>query len=263
MIRTYVLDTDMLPDPYEHPGQWEACMQNVTEERAEKIRRIRHVEAKKQSLGAGLLLHAVWNRSEPDAQITQEAYGKPVCAAIPFNLSHTKEAVILSVAKEISANEMDTPDLRIGCDIEQIHTYKPGIARRFFTKEEYHTLEAVGDPQAQAELFCRYWTKKESVMKMTGLGLALPMELYDVRGGQAITDNAKVHAWYEKELQKDLQKDRKKEQKKEALAQAACILLQEKIYLKEYRYKKCCITVCSTVERFAADLSILHSIGNW
>lgn len=238
MIQTYVLRTDMLPDEIQQPLEWEACMRKISRERAEKIRKIRHAQAKKQSLGAGLLLQYVKRKKGPKAQITREAYGKPACADAAFNLSHTVDAVILSIWEG-----EDTAQIMIGCDVEQIKTYRPGVARRFFTKEEYRSLEAVSDPREQAEWFCRYWTKKESVMKMTGLGLSLPMDLYDIRQAKAVTDCEKTQAWYEKEC--------KKGQMKAELARAAHILLHETMYFKEYGYEKCRIAVCSTSDQFA------------
>lgn len=241
MIQTYVLDTGILPDMQDDPAGWEACLEKLPAERVEKIRRIRHAEAGKQSLGAGLLLHEVCSRLAPEAEIACGAYGKPVCAELSFNLSHTKEAVILSVWE----GRRDDAQVLTGCDIEKLHPYRSGIAGRFFTRAEYDSLEAVCDPQAQAELFCRYWTRKESVMKLTGLGLSLPMDLYDVRGSRPAADHTKVHAWYEKAL--------KKGEQKPELTQAAEILLQKELFWKEYRYRDCCITVCSTCNCFASD----------
>ncbi len=240
MIQTYVLNTGELPDRLDYPAQWEAYMQKMPPERVEKIRRIRHEETKKQSFGAGLLLHDVCKRLAPGEEITYAAYGKPACADLPFNLSHTKDVVILSVWEGINREEV-----MIGCDIEQIQPYQAEIAGRVFTRAEYHSLQAVQNPQEQAELFYRYWTKKESVMKLTGLGLSLPMDLYDVRGSQPVVDFEKTYTWYEKEL--------KKGQIKEGFTQAVETLLYRKMYFKEYRYPPCCITVCSTMEQFAPD----------
>lgn len=242
MIKTYVLDTSTLPDPADASHGPDACIDGLPAERMEKILRIRHPDARRQSLGAGLLLNKVLGTLAPGAEITYGSYGKPLCAGIPFNLSHTKDAVILSIW-DIKAAAFPA-DFPIGCDIEQIRPYKPGVARRFFTEAEYRSLEAVRDPQERAELFCRYWTRKESVMKLTGLGMSLPMDLYDVRGSQAAADMAKTAAWYERGL--------KKGQVSAEYRQAAAILLNQTLFLQEYRYRNCCITVCSFLNQFAA-----------
>ena len=52
MIVTYLLDTHTLPDPVENPE----LLDGLPQERIEKIRRLKHTESRKQSLGAGLLL---------------------------------------------------------------------------------------------------------------------------------------------------------------------------------------------------------------
>lgn len=267
MIKTYVLDTSTLPDPADASNGPGTCIDGLPAERMEKILRIRHPDARKQSLGAGLLLNKVLGTLAPGAEITYGSYGKPLCAGIPFNLSHTKDAVILSIwdikAAALPALKenirggpfsksgfsdadfsIEAAGFLIGCDIEQTRPYKPGVARRFFTEAEYRSLEAIKDPQEQAEWFCRYWTRKESVMKLTGLGMSLPMDLYDVRGSQAATDMAKTVAWYEIGL--------KKGQVPAEYRQAAAILLNQTLFFQEYRYRNCCITVCSFLNQFAA-----------
>lgn len=262
MIKTYVLDTSTLPDPVDASNGQGTCLNGLPAERIEKILRIRHPDARRQSLGAGLLLNKVLGTLAPGAEITYGSYRKPLCAGIPFNLSHTKDAVILSIldikaaalpALKENISGFPDADFLIGCDIEQIRPYKPGVARRFFTEAEYRSLEAVRDPQEQAELFCRYWTRKESVMKLTGLGMSLPMDLYDVRGSQAAVDMAKTTAWYERGL--------KKGQVSAEYRQAVAILLNQTLFLREYRYRNCCITVCSFLNQFAAAYERMSFTG--
>lgn len=255
MIKTYVLDTSMLQDPMEEQAKLETWMDQVSPKRMEKIQRIRHPNVRKQSLGAGLLLHKILGRQAPGEKITYRSYGKPTCAQIPFNLSHTDRAVILSIWEHSGAAQPFTKeeaDVLIGCDIERMKPYKPSVARRFFTKAEYESLEAVKDPQVQAELFCRYWTKKESVMKLTGLGMSLPMELYDVQNEQVEVDLKKTSAWLEKELEKG--------RINAEYEQAADILQNKKLFLKEYRYEECCIAVCSFLDEFEQDYILVSKL---
>lgn len=252
MIQTYLLNTGSLPDPDKDPTEWAACLRVLPPERAENIRRLRHTEQKKQSLGAGLLLRDMQRRLAPQAEITYEAYGKPVCKQLAFSLSHTKEAVILSVWE---GRKEENDGILIGCDIETIRPCQKSVARRFFTEAEYAALEAIGDPAVQAERFCRYWTKKESVMKLTGLGLSLPMHLYDVQDTEAFVDRFKTRAWYEKGCKKEFETEKKKAE----FAQAANLLLEKKLWFKEYRYQRCRIAVCSTVDKFASDYILAKS----
>lgn len=276
MIQTYLLDSAALPDPLGKglPGA-ETGMYGLSAERMEKIRRIRHPGTRKQSFGAGLLTAYMLERLAPEAVIRTSCYGKPACAGVPFNLSHTKDAVILSVMD--SGGKMAKPfhkdacagcnwkgradaciccgldGVCIGCDIERVQTYRPQIARRFFTAAEYQSLEAASGAEAQAELFYRYWTKKESVMKLTGLGMRLPMELYDVRSRQVVLDTEKALLWYGK--------NREQEQGKREFAQAAEVLLHRKLLFKEYRYKEYCIAVCSIFGGFAPEIGIMEYGG--
>lgn len=246
MIKTYILDSAALPDPLEE----EACMQGLPRERVEKIRRIRHPEIRRQSLGAGLLLENALSQLAPDAAITYNPYGKPVCQQAPFSLSHTMGYAMLSIwsgpGQPFATGEAA---FSVGCDIERIGLYRPRLARRFFTEAEYQSLEAVEDPQAQAELFCRYWTKKESVMKLTGLGMSLPMDLFDVRGGQVAVNREKTMEWRGAGLQ-----HRPRTQNGSAFQHAVGILLDRELFFKEYRYLDCCITVCGLADRFAPEI---------
>lgn len=256
MIQTYLLDSAALPDPLGKglPGA-ESGMYGLSAERMEKIKRIRHPGTRKQSFGAGLLTAYMLGRLAPGAVIRTNSYGKPACAGVPFNLSHTKDAVILSVMESgegmAQPLEKDACAVCIGCDIERIKPYEPRVAKRFFTAAEYQSLEEESGAEAQAELFYRYWTKKESVMKLTGLGMRLPMDLYDVRGSQVVLDTEKALLWHVKS----------KEHGNEEFAQAAEVFLHQKLFFEEYRYKEYCITVCSISCRFAPEIGIMEFGG--
>lgn len=257
MIKSYVADCVCLPEAT--PDEVRKIYAGVLpDERIEKICRIRHSEVRKQSLCAGLLLHHVLDRLSPGAQLTYQAFGKPLCAGLAFSLSHTENAVLVSVW---DGQDSPTPfskeaaDFFIGCDIEKIRPYRPHIARRYFTKPEYDSLESIKNPQEQAELFSRYWTKKESVLKLTGLGMLLPMDLFDIRSELVQADRDQVQAWYEKQ-----DKERQAQ-----YGQAASMLQERRMYLKEYRHQGCCVTVCALAERFAEDVEIVNikRLSDW
>ncbi len=282
MIKTYIIRTDTLPDPLHQADS----MQGLPKERIEKITRIKHEGARKQSFGAGLLLKEVLKKTASGAEISYNSFGKPFAGGIPFSLSHTDNAAVLSIwetapdsrSAAIESIEKDgrkqdirpenrepdscvkqCPDLEhlseeggnqvfLGCDIEILQRCNPKIARRFFTGEEYRELEEAGSEQEKSWLFTRYWTRKESVMKLTGLGMALPMDIFDVRNAMAASVNReKVKAWA----------DSVKEKLQPEYARAAEILQNCTLFFKEYRLGSCCITVCSTVNRFAAETIML------
>ena len=284
MIETFLLESSTLPDPIDVPKE----LGKLSSERIEKIKRFKQPESRKQCFGAGLLLEyglrrtavnhlpdkrgqqktltdellSVQNIEEENSSLTEKicfhSYGKPYLAGIPFNLSHTTGYVILSILTQ--HEKSDKTDISIGCDIEPVKAYHPQIARRFFTRNEYLKLEQA-DSRIQAELFCQYWTRKESVLKMTGLGIAMPMDLFDISSGsKAAADREKTLAWQET-VQKKEQTSRKpaKEDYTEKLYHhAAKSLLDDNLYMKEHRYDECCITVCSNYMQFAQELRVVH-----
>ena len=70
-------------------------------------------------------------------------------------------------------------DREVGCDIEEIARYDLRVAKRFFAPEEYECI-AAAPPEEQKERFFRYWTLKESFLKVTGRGLDLPMSSFGI-----------------------------------------------------------------------------------
>ena len=135
MVKTYWMDSHLLPDLSGDAKAWEACLKRLPGERVEKIRRIRHPEGRRQSLGAGLLLQEALDRLAPGAGITDLPYGKPVCAQVPFSLSHTKDRVILSIWEGADQPyKKEDSDYLIGCDIESVRPCRMHIARRFLQR---------------------------------------------------------------------------------------------------------------------------------
>lgn len=244
MIQTYLLDSSALPDPLDVPEK----LHTLARERVEKIYRIKHLDTRKQSFGAGLLLDYALRRQLGTAHpypLAFNFYGKPVCGQAVFNLSHTEHFAIVSIWEKTVLEEMEA-ELSIGCDIEPVRMYQPKIARRFFTENEYACLETV-EKQMQDEQFCRYWTRKESVIKMTGLGMSMPIDLFDIsQKSQIVPDRQKIAAWRETEG------GQRPESRK-----AADLLRNGKIFFGEYSYGGCCITVCSTSNRFAPKLLVV------
>lgn len=59
-----------------------------------------------------------------------------------------------------------------GIDIEGNRPFKPSVAKRFFSKTEYHWIYDTENVSVQAERFFRLWTLKEAYAKATGNGIA-------------------------------------------------------------------------------------------
>ena len=147
----------------------------VGQERAAAVGKLRTPEAKRLSLGAGLLLrHALCCHGlTPDSvRIASGKHGKPYLPDFPdicFNLSHSGEYALCAVS-----------DCPVGCDIEQIAEPELRVAERFFAPSEYALLLTEQDPDKRRLFFYRLWTLKESFLKATGLGLTLPLNRFSV-----------------------------------------------------------------------------------
>ena len=89
-------------------------------------------------------------------------HGKPVLKSGNsfFNLSHSGEYTVLAAA-----------DIDIGVDIEQIKDVHWPTVQKIFTAEQREQLERTGEA-GQPELFAKYWTECEAVLKLKGTGFA-------------------------------------------------------------------------------------------
>lgn len=147
---------------------------NVSEERQNKINSFRFRKDKNLSLGASVLLDEglkkYYGLREKNMTYGSRKNKKPYFINAPeifFNVTHseTMAAVVFSGGE-------------IGIDIEKINGADLKIAKRFFAEEEYnHILSA----ENQSKEFYRLWTLKESFMKVTGLGLQLPLNQFCIK----------------------------------------------------------------------------------
>ena len=112
---------------------------------------------------------------------TRTHEGKPYFQDYPdfhYNISHSGKYVVCGV---ICGGKDPQP---IGIDIQEIPTNPEKvlkIADHFFSdeeKESLHELVRGGDSSSALLLFCRYWTARESYMKLTGRGLAEPFNSF-------------------------------------------------------------------------------------
>ncbi|MEO8971993.1 MAG: 4'-phosphopantetheinyl transferase superfamily protein [Ktedonobacteraceae bacterium] len=105
------------------------------------------------------------------------AYGKPSVESpargeqLHFNLSHTHELVVYAF----------TATGEVGIDIEytRANVEYEALAKHSFSPSEY---AVIGDLPAdlKQEAFFNCWTRKEAYIKARGMGLSLPLDLFDV-----------------------------------------------------------------------------------
>lgn len=105
------------------------------------------------------------------------SHGKPTIDAplqeqrLTFNLSHSNELALLAF----------TYDREIGVDVEYMRSnieYEQ-LARHSFSPNEQRALHDLPDSE-KPQGFFNAWTRKEAYIKARGLGLYLPLHLFDV-----------------------------------------------------------------------------------
>jgi 4'-phosphopantetheinyl transferase len=99
------------------------------------------------------------------------AHGKPEVAGLHFNLSHSVHRLAVALSARAP----------VGLDIEAIshRLHARQIASRYFSPSECARL-ATDDEDEFFTRFYRLWTAKEAVMKVTGLGFALPLSQIEI-----------------------------------------------------------------------------------
>jgi len=165
MVHLYAADIRNLPDPKEYPEMF----QYVSSQRKSKTMKYLQADDRKRCLGAGILLEEILPRhgASPGA-ITLSPEGKPEAEGIYFNLSHSDDLVICAVGEKM-----------VGCDIEKIGDEPKGVAKHFFHQKEAEYLNSF-EGVRRTEAFYRLWTLKESYIKMTGEGLRLPLDSFEI-----------------------------------------------------------------------------------
>ena len=159
MVRAWIADVT----PLYEDGCYREYYDSLPDFRKKKADALRTVAMKAQSVG----VWALWEK-------IRTVYNLPEDTA--FNLSH-------SGTYAMCAAELGSRRERVGCDLEKIGELKEKVAARFFCREEYETIFHEQSEEAKTELFYRYWVLKESFMKATGKGMALPADAFCIRLG--------------------------------------------------------------------------------
>lgn len=164
LASVYVADTDDLKDE----SRFLRLYLSMPEYRRRKIDAMRFDKDKRLSLGVGLLLSRAlrdWGIDCPEPEIGYSIHQKPFLTQFPnlhFNLSHSEERVMCAIS-----------DCEIGCDVELVTPIDLNIAKKFFFASEFESIANHPDGTSRYDIFFRFWTLKESFMKVTGLGFYL------------------------------------------------------------------------------------------
>ena len=167
--------------PLEDSVLYKAAYALASPARRQKADRFLMEKDRRLCLGAELLLRrAVHSVGAGDffGDFRYGEYGKPCFgeSTLRFNLSHSEEWVVCAVA-----------NCEVGCDVELIAPVDPKLAERFFSGDEYRDILSQPAPEAETEMFFRYWTLKESFMKATGLGMKLSLRSFEIVLGEEIS----------------------------------------------------------------------------
>ena len=149
------------------PLQNQRLLELVSPKRREKVIRYRMPDDRKRSLGAGIILREILRENglnESDLRYSENE--KPVADSVFFNVSHAGDYVV-----GVSS------DCEVGCDIEKIRKAPMEIAKRHFRATESTYIDASTD---RDKAFFTLWTLKESYMKMTGQGLSLALDSFEI-----------------------------------------------------------------------------------
>ncbi len=159
MTDYYLLNVSSLPDPAED----DTALDGIPLWRRKKILKYIRCCDRRLSLGAWRLMEKALEQHGFSADgVIIGKNGKPECAGIYFNLSHSDEMVLCVVS-----------DRPVGCDIEKITAAPMEIAEHFFSHKERAYISASNSVTESDRRFFKLWTIKESYMKMTGEGMSL------------------------------------------------------------------------------------------
>ncbi len=113
-------------------------------------------------------------------------YSRPYFAfgEVDFNISHSGGFVICAIGEGI----------RLGIDVEKNRAINIKNFRSVMNTSQWDEIENAHNP---IEIFFKYWTIKESVIKADGRGLAIPLEELAVNNNIVRYDN---NSWFLHEL---------------------------------------------------------------
>lgn len=158
-VELYLIHTDFLEDE----EIFRLKLKQVSENRRRKVLQYKTREDQKRSLAAGLLLEELLKKHGFDPNLLKtDENGKlylPEVNDFFFSLSHSGNYAACVIC-----------DVPVGVDIQQKRMTKANIAKRFFKTEEAETIEKQ-PPEKREDMFFRYWTGKESYLKLKGQGI--------------------------------------------------------------------------------------------
>lgn len=144
----------------------------VGKERKKKVIRYRMPDDRKRSFGAGVIIQKILeNQGLSEKHLKYSENGKPFADKLFFNVSHAGDYVVGVLS-----------DCEVGCDIEKAVNAPLEIAEHYFNFRE---LEYIKSRRDKNKAFFTLWTLKESYMKMTGRGMSLLLDSFEILPSEA------------------------------------------------------------------------------
>lgn len=145
----------------------------LSEEERTALDKIRNTVRRQLKLHAHARLRQeaahLMNMHPEDLVFAKGEHGKPFLTQsedLHFSLSYTRDAAVIALAGQ-----------PIGIDIEKIRPHRMRFTKNLGTPHELSVLRAVPDDLL---LFYTFWTRKEAWVKLTGSGLTVPLDSFDV-----------------------------------------------------------------------------------
>ena len=152
---------------FEDPLKNERLLDLVGIRRREKVIRYRMPDDRKRSLGAGIIIRKILDENGlTESCLRYSDNEKPVVDGLFFNVSHAGDYVVGVLS-----------DCEVGCDIEKNANAPLEVAEHYFYHSELAYIKTAEDKD---KAFFTLWTLKESYMKMTGRGMSLPLDSFEV-----------------------------------------------------------------------------------
>lgn len=166
---------------------FDELVERLYPERKSRVLAFRRKEPAYISIVAGLMLQTLIEQKlgiAPCALVLEKnENGKPMVQGHPdfyFNLSHAGDYVVLAYG-----------DVPLGVDIERIRPQNLHVAKRCYTDAEYAYVvegqsknvdcqKTVAEMQENMSRFFYLWTMKESYLKLTGEGISVPLNSFEI-----------------------------------------------------------------------------------
>ena len=162
-----------------------------SDQRKDKIEKIKHEEDKQLSRAVELLLIYGLKQIDPKLQVPLpikaeesgnlllEKAGEPIY----FNLSHAKEYAACAIS-----------DAPVGIDVECVKTREIEHMDKILHPQEMAILSFVTNPEEKKKFFYECWVTKESYLKNLGLGLSVRPGDFAVNEDKLEIDEDKLKA---------------------------------------------------------------------